>query len=402
MATADPAPRLSTIEEGVATLARGEMIVLVDATDRENEGDLVIAADHITDRAVNFMATHARGLVCVAVERERLDELEIPPIAETSRDARGTAFHVGVDIRGRVTTGISAADRAATIKALADPRTDATDLVKPGHVFPLAYQPGGVLRRAGHTEGSVDLTIMAGCSPAAAICEIASDDGEMARLPELIEFARRHRMPIVAISDLIAHRRGTERLVTRSGEGSMALDAGEFRTIGYRDDQTGVEHLALVMGDVEGADEVLVRVHSECLGGDVFGSHDCDCGRQLELALRIVAEEGTGVVVYLRRPTPRDGFDPGTPIHVRRPPEDDHGVIDAEPDRDGSFRRREYGVGMQILKDLGLERIRLLTNNRSRRAGVDGFGLTICERIPLVVEPAEDLESDLTTLEGRA
>jgi 3,4-dihydroxy 2-butanone 4-phosphate synthase/GTP cyclohydrolase II len=281
------ARRLASVEESVAAIRAGGMVIVVDSPERENEGDLVMAAERVTPEAINFMATHGRGLICAPMRAERLGELGIPPMVARSTDPKGTAFHVSVDHRDRTTTGISASDRASTIRALADPASRAVDFTQPGHVFPLAYQEGGVLKRAGHTEASIDLAIMAGLLPAAVICEIAGADGEMARLPRLLDFAARHELPVLAITDLIAHRRKREKLVARVSEAELPLDQGRFIAIGYRDLVDEREHVALVLGDVRDRRGVLVRMHSECLTGDVFGSRRCDCGRQLDLALQI-------------------------------------------------------------------------------------------------------------------
>jgi len=361
---------------------------MVDAPDRENEGDLVCAAEHITPETVNFMATHGRGLICVPMLRERLAELAVPPMVAESTDPKGTAFHAGVDHRERSTTGISATDRANTIRALADPESVAGDFTKPGHVFPLGYADGGVLKRAGHTEGAIDLTRMAGLAPAAVICEIAGDDGEMARLPRLIEFAAEHDLLVVAISDLIAYRRQRERLVHRVSEARLPLDAATFRAIGYRDLVDDREHMALVLGDVE-ADGALVRMHSECLTGDVFGSRRCDCGAQLHLALETIAAEGAGVVVYLRGHEGR-GIGLLEKLHAYQLQDGGLDTVEANLELGHPGDRRDYGIGMQILSDLGVRRMRLLTNNPAKRAGLEGYGLEVIERVPLVTTPTDE------------
>jgi 3,4-dihydroxy 2-butanone 4-phosphate synthase/GTP cyclohydrolase II len=380
---------LATIEEAVAAIARGEMVVVVDSPDRENEGDLVMAAECVTPEAINFMATHGRGLICVAMERSRLDALGIPPMVAESSDPRGTAFHVSVDSRTRATTGISASDRASTIAQLADPASVGDDFTQPGHVFPLAYADGGVLRRAGHTEASVDLARLAGARAAGVLCEIAGADGEMARLPALLEFAERHRLLVVAISDLIQHRRTGERLVTRISEARMPLDQGVFTAIGYREEHTGHEHVALVYGDVAHRPGVLVRVHSECLTGDVFGSRRCDCGAQLALALAKIVEEGAGAVVYLRGHEGR-GIGLLAKLHAYQLQDDGLDTYEANHRLGYPSDRRDYGVGMQILKDLGIDEMRLLTNNPSKRLGLEGHGLSVRERVPLKTEPTSE------------
>ena len=391
---------LCSVDDAVAAMRRGEMVVVVDSHDRENEGDLVIAAEHVTPAAVNFMATHARGLICVAMGGPRLAELSIPPMTRANSDPHGTAFHVSVDLRAGTTTGISASDRAATIRALASAKSVAADFNQPGHVFPLAAREGGVLRRAGHTEAAVDLATLAGLVPAGVICEISREDGEMERLPGLLDFAERHGLPVLAISDLIAYRVRTEQLVTRVETARMPLAVGEFQMIGYRDHEQR-EHVALVLGDIAGKPGTLVRMHSECLTGDVFGSRRCDCGEQLQLALRLIAKEGTGVVVYLRGHEGR-GIGLLNKIHAYRV-QDEHGLdtLDANLYIGTPIDRRDYGVGMQILRDLGVREARLLSNNPAKRAGLEGYGLTVLDRVPLVTEPTPDNVAYLRTKERR-
>jgi 3,4-dihydroxy 2-butanone 4-phosphate synthase/GTP cyclohydrolase II len=361
------------------------MAVVVDDPRRENEGDLVMAATFVTPEAINFMATHGRGLICVPMLRERLDELEIPTMAPRSTDPRGTAFHVGVDLRGQA-TGISAAERAGTIGALADPRSAAVDFTQPGHVFPLAYRRGGVLARAGHTEASVDLAMLAGAGPAAVICEIASADGEMMRLPELIRFAELHGLPVVTISDLIAQLAAPELMVRRFSEARLPLEQGEFRMVGYRDLLDGREHLAAVMGDVASRPNVLARVHSECLTGDVFGSQRCDCGEQLELALGMVAAEGAGVVVYLRG---HEGRGIGLLEKLSAYGLQDRGLdtVDANLALGHPADARDYAIGAQILRDLGVDGLRLLTNNPAKREALQANGIDVVETVPIVTDP---------------
>jgi 3,4-dihydroxy 2-butanone 4-phosphate synthase/GTP cyclohydrolase II len=382
-------PGLDSIEAAVEVMGRGGMVVLVDAPERENEGDLAMAADCVTPEAVNFMATHGRGLICVPMLPERLSELAVPPMVARSTDPKGTAFHVSVDHRDRTTTGISAGDRANTIRALADPSASAAEFTQPGHVFPLAARAGGVLKRAGHTEAALDLAVMAGRGPAAVICEIAGDDGEMARLPALLEFARRHGLLVVAISDLIAYRRQREKLVTRVSEARMPLDEGEFTIVGYRDHVDDLEHLAIVLGDVRDRPGTLVRVHSECLTGDVFGSRRCDCGHQLRMALRLIAAEGAGAVVYLRGHEGR-GIGLLEKLHAYRLQDGGLDTVEANLRLGHPSDRRDYGIGMQILVDLGISEMRLLTNNPAKRAGLEGYGLAVVERVPLIAEPTSE------------
>jgi 3,4-dihydroxy 2-butanone 4-phosphate synthase / GTP cyclohydrolase II len=387
-----PEPRhrlgLAPIDAAVAAIARGEMVVVVDSPDRENEGDLVMAAEKVTPEAVNFMATHGRGLICAPMRAARLAELGIEPMVADGTDPHGTAFHVGVDLRAGSTTGISAADRAATLAALADPASAGADFTRPGHVFPLAARPGGVLRRAGHTEAAVDLARLAGLRPAGVICEIMAADGRMARLPDLLAFAAEHGLLVVAISDLIAYRRRAERLVERVTEARMPLRDAEFTAIGYRDVHDGREHVALVLGDVR-APGALVRVHSECLTGDVFGSRRCDCGAQLERALTMIAAEGRGVVVYLRGHEGR-GIGLHNKLHAYRLQDGGLDTVDANLELGLPSDRRDYGVGMQILADVGVGPLRLLTNNPAKRAGLEGHGLTVLERVPLHTEPTPE------------
>jgi 3,4-dihydroxy 2-butanone 4-phosphate synthase/GTP cyclohydrolase II len=382
---------MGTVQEAVAAISCGEMVVVVDSEDRENEGDLVMAAEGVTPEAVNFMATRGRGLICVPLLSERLEALGIPPMVRRGADPYGTAFHVSVDHRDGP-TGISAADRALTIRALAAQSTDPRCLVQPGHVFPLAYQHGGVLKRAGHTEASIDLAVLAGLSPAAVICEIASDDGTMARLPELLELAAGHRLPVLAITDLVAYRRRSERLVERVSDARLPLAGGDFRAIGFRDRLDGREHVALVRGDLRSADAPLVRMHSECLTGDVFGSRCCDCGAQLQLPLERIAEVGVGAVVYL---TGHDGRGIGLVETLRSYGLQDAGLdtVDANVQIEHPADRRDYGIGMQILVDLGIGRLRLLTNNPAKPAALEGYGLDVVDCVPLIPDPIPD---DLT------
>jgi 3,4-dihydroxy 2-butanone 4-phosphate synthase / GTP cyclohydrolase II len=386
---------LASIDECAEALRNGKMVVVVDSPTRENEGDLVMAAEKITADAVNFMATHGRGLVCTPMLASRLEELSIPPMVAENTDPRGTAFHVGVDA-ATGGTGISAADRAATIAALADPDSRSTDFVKPGHVFPLAYREGGVLRRAGHTEASVDLLELAGLRPVAVICEISASDGSMARLPDLLTFAHEHELLVVAISDLIAYRRKQEKFVIRVSRASLPLSQGEFDAVGYRDLFDDREHLALIHGNVQAGGPVLVRVHSECLTGDVFGSLRCDCGEQLDLALKKIVEAGRGVVVYLRGHEGR-GIGLLQKLHAYQLQDCGLDTVEANLRLGEPVDRRDYGVGMQILADLGIREMRLLTNNPAKRAGLEGYGLSVLERVPLETSPRPENVSYLAT-----
>jgi 3,4-dihydroxy 2-butanone 4-phosphate synthase / GTP cyclohydrolase II len=390
---------LSSPEAAARALACGQMIVVVDAPQRENEGDLVIAAEFVSPEAINFMATHGRGLICVALTSERLADLEIAPMVTHPTDPKGTAFHVSVDHRERATTGISASDRANTIRALVDPASRGSDFTRPGHVFPLAYHEGGVLRRAGHTEASVDLAVMAGLLPAAVICEIAGEDGEMARLPSLLEFAAKHQLLVTTISDLIANRLTSDRLVERAAEAPLPLAGDVWRAIGYLD-HDGNEHLALVLGNVSDAPGALVRVHSECLTGDVFGSRRCDCGAQLELALKQISTEGRGAVVYLRGHEGR-GIGLAEKLRAYRLQDAGFDTIDANERLGHPADRRDYGIGMQILVDIGIRQMRLLTNNPAKRAGLEGYGLIVTDTVPLLTHPTAENIRYLTTKQAR-
>lgn len=388
------APSFATVDEAAAAIAGGELVLVVDGVDRVIEGALAMAAERVTRAAVNFMATHGRGLICVPMPRERLDELRIPPMVSRPTDPRGMALHVGVD-HVSSSTGISASDRAATIAALADPAAAAADFTQPGHVFPLAYPEGGVLKRAGHAEAAVDLVRIAGLRPAAVICEVAGPSGEIARVPTLRQMARDHGLKLVTIDQVIAYRRRKEQLVEAVGEATLPLATARFRAIGYRDLVTGAEHLALVLGDVAAGPPVLVRVHSGCLAGDVFRSRRCDCGRQLELAVRKIAEEGRGAVVYLRG---REGRGIGL-VEAR------HAHPPSKPDASADDRhlghivdRRDYGTGMEILEQLGIREMRLLTNNPAKRAGLEGYGLRVVGRVPLETAPPPD---NVRSLEAR-
>ena len=382
---------LDSIQNALDALAAGRPVVVVDDEDRENEGDLVLAAEFATPETIAFVVRHTSGVLCVPMPGPDLDRLALPPMTTVNEDPKGTAYTVSVDAAAGVTTGISAADRARTMRVLAGPRTVATDLTRPGHVFPLRAHPRGVLGRAGHTEATVDLLRAAGLRPAGVIAEVVDDDGSMARLPRLLTFARTHELPIVSIADLIDYRKRREDTVTRLAETRLPTRYGEFRVFGYLDavsgDQPPVEHLALVFGDPSGTD-VLARLHSECLTGDAFGSLRCDCGEQLDAALRAVAAEGRGVVVYLRG---QEGRGIGLLNKLRAYELQDAGAdtVDANLRLGLPIDARHYGAGAQILTDLGVESVRLLSNNPDKEAGLQGHGIAVTRRIPLQTDPTE-------------
>ncbi|OFW66852.1 MAG: bifunctional 3,4-dihydroxy-2-butanone 4-phosphate synthase/GTP cyclohydrolase II [Actinobacteria bacterium RBG_16_68_21] len=384
------------IEAAIAAVARGEFAVVVDDADRENEGDLIIAAERVTPERIAFMVRYTSGLICVPVEGSRLDELRLPLMVVENTDSHRTAFTVSVDYIHGTTTGISAADRAATIGALIDPDTRPQDLARPGHIFPLRYQEGGVLKRAGHTEAAVDLARLAGLYPAGALCEIVNEDGSMARLPELTAFAAEHGIPIVSIGDLISFRRHRERFVERIAEARIPTEYGDFTAVGYQSKLDGTHHIALVKGDIGGGEDVLVRVHSECLTGDVFGSMRCDCGVQLHDAMRKIAGEGRGVVLYFRGHEGR-GIGLMHKLQAYALQERGRDTVEANLDLGLPADARDYGIGAQILVDLGVTSMRLLTNNPAKRAGLEGYGLSIVERVPLETTPTPENIDYLTT-----
>jgi 3,4-dihydroxy 2-butanone 4-phosphate synthase / GTP cyclohydrolase II len=378
----------AAIEDAIEDIREGRMVVVVDDPDRENEGDLIIAAQFATPETINFMATHARGLICLALTEDRADQLGLRPMTERNEAPLRTAFTVSIEAREGVTTGISAADRAHTIQVAIAPDTDPMDLVQPGHVFPMRARPGGVLERIGHTEAAVDLARLAGLNPSGVCCEIMNEDGSMARVDDLITYSERHGLRMVTVADLVEYRRRHEKLVERGASVRLPTEYGEFTAVAFREKLTGKLHVALVSGEVGGAENVLVRVHSECLTGDVFHSLRCDCGEQLEQALAQISREGQGVLLYMAQ----EGRGIGLLNKLRAYELQEQGFDTVQANAELGFPAdaRDYGIGNQILADLGLTTIRILTNNPKKLTGIDGFGLTVVEQVPIEVPPNDE------------
>jgi 3,4-dihydroxy 2-butanone 4-phosphate synthase/GTP cyclohydrolase II len=392
--------KFAEVDEIVAAIGRGEMVIMVDDEDRENEGDLIFAAEAADTQKMGFVLRHSSGIICLPIEGERLDDLEVPMMVARNTDVRRTAFTVSIDAVKGTTTGISAADRTRTVLAVLDPETRPEDLARPGHMYPLRYDPGGVLKRAGHTEAGVDLARLAGMYPAAVLAEVMNDDGTVAKLPDLERFAEEHGLLIGTIADLIAYRRQQEKLVERIVEARIPTVHGSFQAFGYRSLIDDRQHLALVFGEIGDGEGVLTRVHSECLTGDVFGSLRCDCGDQLDQAMARVSEAGRGVILYIRG---HEGRGIGLLHKLAAYNLQDEGMdtVDANVNLGLPVDARDYGVGAQILYDLGVRSMRLLTNNPKKRAGIEGYGLSIIEQVPLSVNPNEENRSYLETKASR-
>jgi 3,4-dihydroxy 2-butanone 4-phosphate synthase/GTP cyclohydrolase II len=395
MSALEEVTQFASVEEAIEDIRHGRFVVVVDAADRENEGDLTIAAQFATPEAINFMATHGRGLICLCLTEERCDELGLRPMTEQNETPYGTAFTVSIEAREGISTGISAHDRSRTIQVAIDPSKGPHDVVQPGHVFPLRARQGGVLRRGGQTEAAVDLARLAGLNPAGVVCEVMAEDGTMARVPDLIEYCRHHGIKLLTVADLIEYRRRHEKLVERMTSVRLPTAYGEFTAVAFRETLTGKHHVALVKGDVEGAENVLVRVHSECLTGDVFHSLRCDCGEQLETALERIGAEERGVLLYMAQ----EGRGIGLLAKLRAYELQETGLDTVEANLELGFPAdaREWGIGNQVLADLGLSTIRILTNNPRKISGLEGYGLTVVEQVPIETHPTAENARYLAT-----
>jgi 3,4-dihydroxy 2-butanone 4-phosphate synthase/GTP cyclohydrolase II len=391
---------LAPIEDVIAAIARGEIVVIVDDEDRENEGDFIMAAEFATAEKLAFIVRYSTGVVCAPLTDERCDDLRLPLMVEQNTESQRTAFTDTVDLIEGTSTGISAADRAATLRGLSDPKLTFKSFARPGHIFPLRARNGGVLKRAGHTEAGVDLARLAGCEPAAVICEIQNDDGTMMRLPDLRKFCAEHNLLLSSIAQLIEYRRHNERLVERMGEAAVPTEFGTFTCVAYKSTIDNIEHLAFVKGTITGKEPILVRVHSECLTGDVFGSRRCDCGPQLATAMQIVDEAGAGVIVYLRGHEGR-GIGIGHKIRAYSLQDEGFDTVDANTELGLPVDSREYGIGAQILADLGVRELKLMTNNPAKYGGLGGYGLTVVERVSLNTIPTPENEAYLRTKRER-
>lgn len=387
--------KFTSIKDAIVHFRSGGMLIIVDDEDRENEGDLVVASEKITPEAINFMAKHGRGLICMSLTGERCDELELPLMVRDNTTPFGTAFTVSIEGRGKVTTGISAHDRAATVLTAMDPDTKPSDLIRPGHVFPIRAVPGGVLKRTGHTEASSDLAALAGFQPSGVICEIMKDDGTMARLEDLVEFAAEHDLPLITVSDLVSYRLHNETLVKRIASPMIPSPYGKLRACAYRSDVTGEEHVAFVLGEVTPEEPTLVRVHSQCLTGDVFGSERCDCGPQLHTAMEMISQEGKGILLYLLQ----EGRGIGLLNKLMAYELQEEGADTVEANERLGFRpdERNYGIGAQILRDIGARKLRLMTNNPAKYVALQGYGLEIAERVPIEIPATESNRAYLET-----
>ncbi len=394
--------KFNTIDEAIKDIQEGKMVIVVDDPNRENEGDLVVAAEKVTPEIINFMAKEGRGLICLSLLPERCKELDIPLMTTNNTDPKGTAFCLSIDAHPKygTSTGISAYDRAITIKLAVSPEAKPQDFVRPGHVFPLMAKPGGVLERTGHTEASVDLAKLAGLYPAGVICEIMKEDGTMARLPDLIEFSKKHNIKIITIADLVQYRLKREKLVSREAEAHLPTKYGTFKIYAYRNKLDGSEHIALVMGDIKPEEPTLVRVHSECLTGDIFGSLRCDCQSQLHAALKMIAKEGKGVLVYMRGHEGR-GIGLVNKIKAYRLQEEGYDTVDANHKLGFNADLRDFGTGAQILLDIGVRKMKLMTNNPRKIVALEGFGLEVVERVPLIIEPNPHNKNYLETKKNK-